>query len=102
MSAIRAARGFTGRDKIIKFTGCYHGHSDGLLVKAGSGAMTSGIPDSAGVPAGCTKDTLTANYNDLTSVETLFAQFPEEIACVIVEPVAANMGVVLPEAGFLE
>lgn len=102
MSAIRAARGFTRRDKIIKFTGCYHGHSDGLLVKAGSGAMTSGIPDSAGVPAGCTKDTLTANYNDLASVETLFAQFPEEIACVIVEPVAANMGVVLPETGFLE
>lgn len=102
MSAIRAARGFTGRDKIIKFTGCYHGHSDGLLVKAGSGAMTSGIPDSAGVPKGCTQDTLTANYNDLASVEALFAQFPEEIACVIVEPVAANMGVVLPEAGFLE
>ena len=102
MSAIRAARGFTGRDKIIKFTGCYHGHSDGLLVKAGSGAMTSGIPDSAGVPAGCTKDTLTAAYNDLDSVEELFRQFPEEIACVIVEPVAANMGVVLPEAGFLE
>ena len=102
MSAIRTARGFTRRDKIIKFIGCYHGHSDGLLVKAGSGAMTSGIPDSAGVPAGCTKDTLTANYNDLESVEALFAQFPEEIACVIVEPVAANMGVVLPEAGFLE
>ena len=102
MSAIRAARGFTGRDKIIKFTGCYHGHSDGLLVKAGSGAMTSGIPDSAGVPAGCTKDTLTAAYNELDSVDELFRQFPEEIACVIVEPVAANMGVVLPEAGFLE
>ena len=102
MSAIRVARGFTKRDKIIKFTGCYHGHSDGLLVKAGSGAMTSGIPDSAGVPEGCTKDTLTADYNDLASVETLFVQFPEEIACVIVEPVAANMGVVLPEAGFLE
>ena len=102
MSAIRVARGFTGRDKIIKFTGCYHGHSDGLLVKAGSGAMTSGIPDSAGVPAGCTKDTLTAAYNDLDSVDELFRQFPEEIACVIVEPVAANMGVVLPEAGFLE
>ena len=102
MSAIRAARGFTKRDKIIKFTGCYHGHSDGLLVKAGSGAMTSGIPDSAGVPEGCTRDTLTAGYNDLASVEALFAQFPEEIACVIVEPVAANMGVVLPEAGVLE
>lgn len=102
MSAIRVARGFTGRDKIIKFTGCYHGHSDGLLVKAGSGAMTSGVPDSAGVPVGCTQDTLTANYNDLESVETLFAQFPEQIACVIVEPVAANMGVVPAEAGFLE
>ena len=102
MSAIRTARGFTGRDKIIKFTGCYHGHSDGLLVKAGSGAMTSGVPDSAGVPVGCTQDTLTANYNDLESVETLFAQFPDQIACVIVEPVAANMGVVPAEAGFLE
>lgn len=102
MSAIRTARGFTGRDKIVKFTGCYHGHSDGLLVKAGSGAMTSGVPDSAGVPQGCTKDTLTASYNDLDSVEELFRQFPGEIACVIVEPVAANMGVVLPETGFLE
>lgn len=102
MSAIRVARGFTGRDKIIKFTGCYHGHSDGLLVKAGSGALTSGVPDSAGVPSGCTQDTLTADYNDLASVETLFAQFPEQIACVIVEPVAANMGVVPAEAGFLE
>lgn len=102
MSAIRVARGFTGRDKIIKFTGCYHGHSDGLLVKAGSGAMTSGVPDSAGVPVGCTQNTLTANYNDLESVETLFAQFPDQIACVIVEPVAANMGVVPAEAGFLE
>lgn len=102
MSAIRAARGFTGRDKIVKFTGCYHGHSDGLLVKAGSGAMTAGTPDSAGVPAGCTKDTLTAPYNDLTAVEQLFEQFGDGIACVIVEPVGANMGVVLPEGGFLE
>ena len=102
MSAIRVARGFTGRDKMIKFSGCYHGHSDGLLVKAGSGAMTSGTPDSAGVPVGCTQDTLTADYNDLESVEALFAQFPEQIACVIVEPVAANMGVVPAEAGFLE
>jgi len=102
MSAIRAARGFTGRDKIVKFAGCYHGHSDGLLVQAGSGAMTFGTPDSAGVPANCTRDTLTAGYNDLPSVEALFARFPEEIACVIVEPVAANMGVVLPEEGFLE
>ncbi len=102
MSAIRTARGFTGRDKIVKFAGCYHGHSDGLLVQAGSGALTAGIPDSAGVPEGCTRDTLSALYNDLSSVEELFRKFPEEIACVIVEPVAANMGVVLPEEGFLE
>ena len=102
MSAIRLARGYTRRNKIIKFTGCYHGHSDGLLVKAGSGAMTSGIPDSLGVPAGCTQDTLTAEYNHLDSVEGHFARCGEEIAAVIVEPVAANMGVVLPEPGFLE
>lgn len=102
MSAIRTARGFTGRDKIVKFMGCYHGHSDALLVQAGSGVMTAGVPDSAGVPAGCTKDTLSAVYNDLSSVETLFEQFPQEIAAVIVEPVAANMGVVPPEKGFLE
>lgn len=102
MSAIRAARGYTGRDKIVKFTGCYHGHSDALLVKAGSGVMTAGIPDSAGVPAGCTQDTLSAVYNDLAGVEALFAQYPKEIAAVIVEPVAANMGVVPPKKGFLE
>lgn len=102
MSAIRTARGYTGRAKIVKFMGCYHGHSDALLVQAGSGVMTAGIPDSAGVPAGCTKDTLSAVYNDLSSVETLFEQFPEEIAAVIVEPVAANMGLVPPKAGFLE
>ena len=102
MSAIRTARGFTGRDKIVKFMGCYHGHSDALLVQAGSGVMTAGVPDSAGVPAGCTKDTLSAVYNDLSSVETLFEQFPQEIAAVIVEPVAANMGVVPPKKGFLE
>lgn len=102
MSAIRAARGFTGRSKIVKFAGCYHGHSDSMLVKAGSGVMTGGIPDSAGVPEGCTRDTLTAVYNDLKSVEDLFAAFGSEIAAVIVEPVAANMGVVLPEKGFLE
>ncbi len=102
MSAIRAARGFTGRDKIIKFSGCYHGHSDGLLVDAGSGLMTAGIPGSAGVPAGCTKDTLTAVYNDTASVQALFDANPGEIACVIVEPVAANMGVVLPKEGFLQ
>lgn len=102
MSAIRAARGFTGRSKIIKFAGCYHGHSDAMLVKAGSGVMTAGIPDSAGVPAGCTQDTLTAVYNDLDSVQAIFDQFRGEIAAVIVEPVAANMGVVLPKEGFLE
>ena len=102
LSAIRAARGFTGRNKIIKFAGCYHGHSDAMLVKAGSGVMTAGIPDSAGVPAGCTQDTLTAVYNDLDSVEAIFDQFRGEIAAVIVEPVAANMGVVLPKEGFLE
>ena len=102
MSAIRVARGYTGRNKIIKFAGCYHGHSDALLVKAGSGVMTAGVPDSAGVPAGCTQDTLTAVYNDLDSVKALFEQFPEQIAALIVEPVAANMGVVLPEEGFLQ
>lgn len=102
MSAIRAARGYTGRDKIVKFTGCYHGHSDALLVQAGSGVMTAGIPDSAGVPAGCTKDTLSAVYNDAASVERLFETFPDEIAAVIVEPVGANMGVVPPQPGFLE
>ena len=102
MSAIRSARGFTGKDKIIKFAGCYHGHSDALLVAAGSGLMTQGIPGSAGVPEGCTKDTLTAVYNDLDSVRQLFEANPNEIAAVIVEPVGANMGVVLPEDGFLE
>ena len=101
MSAIRAARGFTGRDKIVKFNGCYHGHSDGLLVKAGSGVMTAGVPDSSGVPAGCTQDTLTADYNNLDSVAELFRRYPEQIAAVIVEPVAANMGVVVPEKDFL-
>lgn len=102
MSAIRTARGYTGRDKIIKFKGCYHGHSDGLLVKAGSAALTTSVPDSAGVPADYTKHTLVALYNDKKSVEDLFSANPGEIAAVIVEPVAANMGVVLPEQGFLE
>ena len=102
MSAVRVARGFTGRDKIIKFAGCYHGHADAMLVKAGSGVMTAGIPDSSGVPSGCTKDTLTAVYNDAESVKTLFEQYPNEVACVIVEPVAANMGVVPPKEGFLQ
>lgn len=102
MSALRAARGYTKRDKIVKFMGCYHGHTDAMLVKAGSGVMAAGIPDSAGVPAGCTQDTLSAVYNDLDSVRDLFSQFPEEIAAVIVEPVGANMGVVPPAEGFLE
>ena len=97
-----AARGYTGKDKIIKFRGCYHGHSDGLLVKAGSGALTTSVPDSAGVPADYTKNTLVAEFNDRDSVEALFQSNPGEIAAVIVEPVAANMGVVLPEEGFLE
>ncbi len=102
MSAIRTARGYTGRNKIIKFTGCYHGHSDGLLVKAGSGVMTAGVPDSLGVPEGCTQDTLSAIYNNPGSVKEHFTRCGEEIAAVIVEPVAANMGVVPPEPGFLE
>ena len=102
MSAVRAARGFTGRDKLVKFAGCYHGHSDAMLVKAGSGVMTAGVPDSAGVPAACAGDTLTAAYNDLESVELLFAENPGKIAAVIVEPVAANMGVVEPAGGFLK
>ena len=101
MSAIRTARGFTGKDKIIKFEGCYHGHADTLLVKAGSGVMTTGVPDSSGVPKGCVQDTLTATYNDLSSVEACFENNKGQVACVIVEPVAANMGVVLPEEGFL-
>ncbi|WP_167957178.1 glutamate-1-semialdehyde 2,1-aminomutase [Anaerosporobacter faecicola] len=102
MSAIRVARGFTKRNKVIKFAGCYHGHADAMLVKAGSGVMTSGVPDSAGVPIGCAEDTLTAIYNDLMSVETLMQEHKGEVACVIVEPVAANMGVVLPKEGFLQ
>lgn len=102
MSALRLARGVTGRDKIIKFEGCYHGHSDCMLVKAGSSAMAGGCPNSAGVPVGTAKDTLTAQYNDLESVQRLFDENPNEIACIIVEPVAANMGVVGPQPGFLE
>ena len=102
MSAIRVARGYTGRDKIVKFRGCYHGHSDGLLVKAGSGALTQAVPDSLGVPADYTKNTLVAEYNDIDSVKQLFEQYGKEIATVVVEPVAANMGVVPPKQGFLE
>ncbi|MDV2990338.1 MAG: glutamate-1-semialdehyde 2,1-aminomutase [Dehalogenimonas sp.] len=102
MSALRLARAFTGRDKIIKFEGGYHGHSDGLLSKSGSGLATLGIPESPGVPASFAAETLTGVYNDLSSVETLFEQFPGQIAAVILEPVAANMGVIPPQPGFLE
>ena len=102
MSAIRLARAYSGRNKIIKFAGCYHGHADGLLVKAGSGAMTHGIPTSAGVPNSYASETLVAEYNDLSSVERLFDAYPTDVAGVIVEPVAGNMGVVPPADGFLE
>lgn len=102
MSALRVARGFTGREKIIKFVGCYHGHSDQMLVSAGSGMMTSGVPDSVGVTKGCAKDTLLATYNDLESVKALFEANKDEVAALIIEPVAANMGVVPPKEGFLE
>jgi glutamate-1-semialdehyde 2,1-aminomutase len=102
MSAIRLARGYTGRDKILKFDGCYHGHADALLVKAGSGAATFGVPTSPGVPADVAKHTLTATYNDLEDVKTLVAANTGEIACIIVEPVAGNMGCVPPAPGFLE
>ena len=102
MSALRLARAVTGRDKIVKFVGCYHGHVDALLVRAGSGVATLGLPDSPGVTRGTAGDTLVAQYNDLASVESLFEQYPEEIAAIIVEPVAGNMGVVPPAPGFLE
>ncbi|CAN5814019.1 glutamate-1-semialdehyde 2,1-aminomutase [soil metagenome] len=102
MAAIRAARGFTGREAIVKFEGCYHGHADFLLVKAGSGALTFGVPDSAGVPVATAKATLTLPYNDIAALKALFAARGPEIAAVIVEPVVGNMGVVPPEKGFLE
>ena len=102
MSALRLARASTDRTKLIKFAGCYHGHADMLLVQAGSGVATLGLPDSPGVPRAATRDTLIAPYNDPTAVEALFKEYPEEIAAVIVEPVAGNMGVVPPEPGFLE
>jgi glutamate-1-semialdehyde 2,1-aminomutase len=102
MSAVRLARGCTGRSKIIKFEGCYHGHSDGLLVRGGSGLATFGISDSAGVPPSFARETLLARYNDLASVERLASEYSEEVACILVEPVAGNMGVVLPRTGFLE
>ncbi len=101
MSAIRLARGFTGRDKIIKFEGCYHGHADCLLVKAGSGALTLGQPNSPGVPADFAKHTLTCTYNDLNTVRAAFEQYPQEIACIIVEPVAGNMNCIPPQPDFL-
>ncbi|MBU3002191.1 glutamate-1-semialdehyde 2,1-aminomutase [Paraglaciecola arctica] len=102
MSAIRLARGFTNRDKILKFEGCYHGHADALLVKAGSGALTFGVPSSPGIPADFAKHTLTMEYNNLDSVKNAFQQYPEEIACIIVEPVAGNMNCIPPVDGFLE
>ncbi len=102
MAAIRAARGFTGRELVVKFEGCYHGHADFLLVKAGSGAMTLGVPDSAGVPEGIAKSTATLAYNDVPALRALFEARGKEIAAVIVEPVVGNMGLVPPEAGFLE
>ena len=102
MSALRLARAYTDRTKLIKFAGCYHGHADMLLVQAGSGVATLGLPDSPGVPQAATQDTLIAPYNDPAAVETLFKEYPEEIAAVIVEPVAGNMGVVPPEPSFLE
>lgn len=102
MSVIRLARGYTGRDKIIKFAGCYHGHVDSLLVQAGSGALTLGTPSSPGVPQGCTADTLVLEYNDIEQLKETFVQMGDQIAAVILEPVVGNMGVVLPEPGFLE
>ena len=102
MSALRLARGFTGRDKIVKFEGCYHGHSDSLLVKAGSGALTFGVPTSPGVPAALAEQTLTLQFNNLEQVESLFAELGEEIAAIIVEPIAGNMNFVAPKEGFLE
>jgi glutamate-1-semialdehyde 2,1-aminomutase len=102
MTAIRLARGFTGKNKIIKFNGCYHGHNDSLLVKAGSGLLTLGIPSTLGIPESITKHTLTANFNNLAQTEYLFQQYPTDIAAIIVEPVAGNMGFVLPKPDFLQ
>ena len=102
MSAVRLARGFTKREKIIKFAGCYHGHADSFLIQAGSGAVTFGAPNSPGVTQGTAKDTLLAYYNDLESVRSVFEQYPEEVAAIIIEPVAGNMGCIPPQAGFLE
>lgn len=101
MSALRLARGFTGRDKIIKFAGCYHGHADVLLAQAGSGVATLGLPDSPGVPQAVTKDTIVLPFNDIDAINAIFSKQGKEIAAVIVEPIAGNMGMVLPQAGFL-
>src|SRR5580700_2389792 len=102
MSAVRLARGFTGRDKIIKFSGCYHGHSDSLLIKAGSGALTHGFPDSAGIPTAFARETVVLPFNDRAALDSAFSANPGMIAAVIVEPYPANVGLILPEAGFLE
>ena len=102
MSAIRLARGYTGRDKILKFEGCYHGHADSLLVKAGSGALTMGVPNSPGIPEDFAKHTLTVSYNNIEQVKEIFAKYADEIACIIVEPVAGNMNCIPPVEGFLE
>ena len=102
MSAIRLARGFTGRDMIVKFSGCYHGHSDSLLVKAGSGVLTLGLPNSPGVPESLAQHTLTAPFNDAQAIETLMATYGNQVACIIVEPIAGNMGCIPPQAGYLE
>ncbi len=102
ISALQVACGFTGRDKVIKFEGCYHGHGDSFLVKAGSGAMTFGIPDSAGIPESLAANTLVAPYNDLSAVAALIEQNPSQVACLIVEPIAGNMGIVFPKEGFLK
>ena len=102
MSALRLARGYTGRELVIKFEGCYHGHNDSFLIKAGSGALTFGMPNSPGVTSGTAKDTLTARFNDLASVQELFSQYTEQIAALIIEPVTGNMGVVIPEPAFMQ
>ncbi len=102
MSAIRLARGYTGRDKILKFEGCYHGHADALLVKAGSGALTMGVPSSPGIPADFAKHTLTVSYNNIEQVKQIFAEYSDQIACIIVEPVAGNMNCIPPVEGFLK
>ena len=100
MSALRLARGYTGRNKIVKFSGCYHGHADPLLINAGSGPLTLGVPSSPGVPTSIAAGTITASYNNLDEIEEIFAEVGEEIAAVIVEPIPGNMGVILPEPGF--